>query len=290
MFFLSFLSLFPTALLYVLADLSYYVVYYLVGYRKKIVRENLQRSFPEKSPEELRKIEKQFFRFFADLTFETIKMHSISRSELERRFKFKNLEQIEKYFRKGESILACTGHYGNWEWGMMALGMHLSEKCYVIYKPLNNRIFDQWFHNMRTKFGNVFVPMRQTLRVLSSVRKEPTMFCFASDQSPVKGESRYWMNFLNQPTAALLGLEKIAVQTDRPIFYFKLKVIKRGYYEVECVPIVLHPKKTGTHEITDTHFQFLASIIKEDPAYWLWSHRRWKNKPDNEEWQNQVLQ
>jgi len=104
------------------------------------------------------------------------------------------------------------------------------------------------------------------------------MFCFASDQSPVRGESHYWIDFLNQDTAALLGLEKIAVQTNRPIFYFKLKYIKRGYYEVDCVPICPKPEETEKHEITDTHFEFLEDIIKEEPSYWLWSHRRWKNK------------
>lgn len=276
--FLSFLSLLPTRLLYFISAMCFYMLYYLIGYRKQVVRENLLNSFPEKSIEEIMVIEREFYRYLSDLTFEIIKMSSISEKEIKKRVKFTNLDLIEQHFLKGESVLACTGHYGNWEWGMMALGLNLSEKAYVIYKPLNNCIFDKWFLKMRSRFGNVGVPMRQTLRVLTSAKNKPSMFCFASDQSPVRGESHYWIDFLNQDTAALLGLEKIAMQTNRPIFYFKLKFIKRGYYEVDCVPICPKPDETEKHEITNTHFEFLEDIIKEEPSYWLWSHRRWKNK------------
>ncbi|WP_316821974.1 lysophospholipid acyltransferase family protein [Pedobacter gandavensis] len=276
--FLSFFSLLPTQFLYIISAFCYYILYYLVGYRKKVVRENLVNSFPEKSIKEIIHIEKRFFRYFADLAVEVIKMSSISEKEVLKRVKFKNLHLVEAHFNKGESVLACTGHYGNWEWGMLALGLQLSKTSYVIYKPLNNKIFDNWFLKMRSKYGNVCVPMRQTLRMLTSKKDEPSMFCFASDQSPVRGEAHYWLNFLNQDTSALLGLEKIALQTNRPIFYFKLTYLKRGYYEVECVPICPVPKETKEHEITDTHFRFLEKIINEDPSYWLWSHRRWKTK------------
>lgn len=276
--FLNFLSLLPIQLLYLISSICYYILYYVVGYRKKVVRENLLNSFPDKSIAEIIRIEKRFFKYFADLTLEVIKMQSISEKEVQKRVKFTNLHLVEDYFSRGESVLACTGHYGNWEWGMLALGSRLSKKAYVIYKPLNNKVFDDWFLKMRSKYGNVGVPMRQTLRSLASTRNEATMFCFASDQSPVRGEAHYWLNFLHQDTAALLGLEKIALQTNRPIFYFKLKYLKRGYYEVDCVPICPVPKETKEHEITDTHFSFLEQIINEEPSYWLWSHRRWKTK------------
>lgn len=276
--FLSFLSLLPMQLLYLISAMCYYVLYYVTGYRRAVVRENLINSFPEKSVTELIVIEKEFYRYLSDLSVEIIKMASISEKEIKKRLKFTNLHLIEAHFEKGESVLACTGHYGNWEWGMMSLGLNLSESAYVIYKPLSNGIFDDWFLKIRSRFGNTAVPMRQTLRVLTAAKTAPSIFCFASDQSPVHGESHYWIDFLNQDTPALLGLEKIAVQTNRPIFYFRLKYIKRGCYEVDCVPICPKPEETDKHEITNRHFKLLEDIIKEEPSYWLWSHRRWKNK------------
>ena len=275
-YFLYILSLLPLPILLFFARLLYYLLYYIIGYRKKVVRENLQKSFPEKSLEEIIKIEKTFFKYLADLVFEIIKLNSISENEIRQRVKFNGLEKVEAYFKRGESVLACTGHYGNWELCMLALGLNLSATEYVIYKPLANEVFEKWFQKWRTRFGNKFVPMRQTLRQIIATKDEPTMFCFASDQTPVKEETQYSLQFLNQQTAVLLGLEKIALQTNRPIFYFDVIKVKRGYYEIDCLLLCEQPKATKEHEITDLLFEFLNKTIQREPAFWLWSHKRWK--------------
>lgn len=275
-FFLYILSLLPLPILLFFARLLYYPLYHIFGYRKKVVRENLQKSFPEKSLQEIIKIEKSFFKYLADLIFEIIKLNSISEREIRKRVKFNGLAQVEEYFSRGESVLACTGHYGNWELCMLALGLNLSATEYVIYKPLSNEIFENWFQKWRTRFGNQFVPMRQTLRQIIATKAETTMYCFASDQTPVKEETQYTLQFLNQPTAVFLGLEKIALQTNRPIFYFDVIKVKRGYYEVNCLLLCEEPKATQGHEITDLLFQFLNKTIQREPPFWLWSHKRWK--------------
>lgn len=286
-FFLNFLSLLPLPVLYFLSTLSYYPVYYIVRYRRKVVRENLVQSFPEKSLSEIVRIEKIFYKYFSDLSFEIIKMQSISRAELDRRVRFNNLAEVEKYYQSGENVLACSSHYCNWEWGMLALSQKLSATPYVIYKPLNNKVYENWFNRMRIKFGNVFIPMKQTLRALVGTKDKATMFCFAGDQTPVKHDAKYWIKFLHQPTAVLLGLEKIALQTDRPVIYFNMKLLERGYYEIDCHVICEQPSLSQEHQIVNSTFAFLESIIKENPPYWLWTHRRWKHKPTIEEW-NQV--
>lgn len=275
-FFLYLLSLLPLPVLYIFATIQYILLYYIVGYRKKVVRKNLSKSFPNKSQKELLIIEKAFFSYLSDLIFEIIKLQNISQKELKARVKFNGLQQLETYFTKGESVLACTGHYGNWELCMLALGLNITAKPYVIYKPLNSSLFEKWFQQIRTRFGNCFVPMRQTLRMVIATKNEPTMFCFASDQTPVREEIQYSLQFLNQPTAVLLGLEKIAIQTNRPIFYFDVSRVKRGYYEVNILPLCLNPKATTDHQITDSLFDFLNQTIQREPAFWLWSHRRWK--------------
>lgn len=279
-FFLSILSLLPLPILHFFARLLYYPLYYLIGYRKVVVRENLVKSFPEKDIKEIICIEKTFYKYLADIVFEIVKMSTISKKELQQRVTFKNIDRIEAYFNKGESVLACTGHYCNWELSMLALGEATTATEYVIYKPINNEIFECWFNKVRTRFGNEFVAMRQTLRVLVATKDKPTMFCFASDQTPVKHEMQYVLEFLNQRTAVLLGLEKVALQTNRPIFYFDVKRVKRGYYEADILPLCLNPKETKDHEITDLLFKYLEKTIKQDPAFWLWSHRRWKYTQD----------
>ena len=283
-FFLKFLSFLPLSLLYFFATLSYYPLYYVLRYRRLVVRENLINSFPEKRLKEIISIEKEFYRFLTTMAFEVIKMTNISKAELNKRVKFNNLDQVEQYYSRGQNVLACSAHYCNWELGMLALGVKLSATPYVIYKPVNNKVYGDWFHHLRTRFGNEFVPMRQTLRSLVATKNEATMFCFAGDQTPIRTEAKYWINFLNQPTPVLTGLEKIALQTDRPVLYFNMKYVRRGYYEVDCELVTEKPTETTGHQITDATFKFLENIIKENPPYWLWSHRRWKHKPNNEEW------
>ena len=281
-FFLTTLSLLPLGVLYLLADAFYILVYYVFGYRKKVVRENLLNSFPEKKLEEIIRIEKTFFKYLASLILEVIKMKSISAKELNKRVKFTNVDLVEAYLKNNESVLFCSAHYGNYEWVCMGIGMAFSGEHYPIYKPLSNEAFDNWFLKMRSRYGNHMIAMRQTLRAIQSNKNQATMFTFGSDQAPSKEESNYWTTFLHQEASVQLGLEKIARKTNRPIFYLKISYKKRGYYEVDCVPICLEPAKTAEFEITEMHTHFLEDMIKEAPAYWLWSHRRWKYKPEKE--------
>ncbi|MBC6110432.1 lysophospholipid acyltransferase family protein [Pedobacter fastidiosus] len=279
-FFLYLLSLLPLSILFFFARLLYYLLYYIIRYRKKVVRQNLVNSFPEKSSTEIIDIEKKYFKYLAELIFEIIKLTTISEKETLESVKFKGLDQLETHFKQGESVLACTGHYCNWELGTLALGLSISAKTMVIFKPIKNKIFEAWFDGLRTKYGNVFIAMRQTLRGMATYKNEPTLLCFASDQSPTREETKYFVDFLHQPTPALLGVEKIAKSTNRPIYYFKVSRPKQGRYEVEVLPMCLDPSKTVDFEITNLHFKFLEEIINEQPQYWLWSHKRWKFKPE----------
>lgn len=278
-FLLNMLSLLPLFILYRLADAFYVLIFYVFGYRRKVVKENLVNAFPEKTTTELYAIEKRFYKFFSSLFIEVIKMKSISEKELNKRVKFKNTDLVEAYLKNNESVIFCSSHYGNYEWVCMAIGLNFSGKHYPIYKPLSSEAFDSWFLNMRSKFGNHMVAMRQTLRAIQASKNEATMFTFGSDQAPSKDESNYWTMFLNQESSIQLGVEKIAKKTNRPVFYLKINHLKRGYYEVDCVPICLNPAETAEFEITEMHTHFLEDMIKEAPAYWLWSHRRWKYKP-----------
>ena len=282
-FFLFLLSLLPLQILYFFARLAYYLLYYVIGYRKKVVRKNLLAAFPKKTPAEIIQIEKNFYSYLADLMFEIIKMTTISREEVLKRFKFNNVDILREHLQDGKSVLGCGGHFGNWELGGLSLGIELEQeaKTLMIYKPLSNKVFENWLNKNRAGFGNVLIAMKQTLRTLITYKNESTLLNFVSDQAPSRAESKYFIPFLNQPTAVMLGIEKIAKQTNRPIFFFKVRRIKRGYYEGDILTVCLEPQKTEEFEITKKHFALLEDCINENPAYWLWSHNRWKIKPEN---------
>ncbi|HEY1061903.1 MAG TPA: lysophospholipid acyltransferase family protein [Daejeonella sp.] len=275
------ISLLPFPVLYFFSDILYIFLYYIVKYRRKVVLNNLLNSFPEKSRSEIEQIEKRFYRYLADLMLESVKTISISANEIKKRFVFKNLDNMKTYLQNGRSIIAVSGHYGNWEWGPVAIGLELREKVLVVYKPLSDKRFEELMISMRSRFGSIMVPMKQTLRKVFEYRNEPSVLVLVGDQTPTFEESQYITNFLNQQTAVFLGVEKIALKLKNPIVYFSINRIKRGYYECVIKSLIDNPEQTKDHEITEAHTRELEKNIRFQPEYWLWSHKRWKFSPEN---------
>ncbi|MDF2432055.1 MAG: Kdo2-lipid lauroyltransferase/acyltransferase [Mucilaginibacter sp.] len=279
-FFLYLVSLLPFWALYIISDILFFFIYHIFGYRKNVVRENLRNSFPEKTAAELKIIEIEYFKYMADLMMETIKTITISAQEIERRMFTTNPELAEHYFNQGKSIISPTSHYGNWEMAALSFGLLTDKRRLVVYKPQSNIVFNDFFNRTRSRFGTVMISMKQTMRKMVEYKNELTFIVLASDQTPARNEISYFTTFLNQPTAVFLGAEKLAKLNDSVVIYYRIDYIKRGYYSATLVPLFEDPKLTAPYEITNTHVQYLESMIREKPAYWLWSHRRWKIKPE----------
>ncbi|TWR31102.1 lauroyl acyltransferase [Mucilaginibacter pallidiroseus] len=280
-FFWYLASLLPFWFLYLLSDFLFVVLYHIAGYRRKVVRNNLKNSFPAKSAEELKQIEMQYYHYLSDLMVETLKMISISEKDLHKRMRATNPELVEHYFSQGRSIIAAAGHYANWEMAALAFGKITDHKTIIVYKPLTNPSFDRFMNKQRARFGSVMVAMKQTLRTMVALKNELTMSVLVSDQTPNMHEINYFTIFLNQPTAVFLGIEKIAKLTNAVVLFYRIDVVKRGYYTYTLVPLVENPKETAQYEITNIHTQYLDKQIQETPQYWLWSHKRWKYKPED---------
>lgn len=273
------LSFLPLWLLYIFSDVVFFIIYRILAYRKKVVNENLRNSFPEKSHEEIRKIRKEFYHHFCDTFIETIKLWNISKEEILKRCVCKNPNILDQYKSEGKSVVAVLGHYGNWEW-LSSFATYNVGYFLPIYKPLHNKIIDKMYINIREKFGAQTLAKNDTLRTMIRHKNQGhfTVTCFIGDQTPNRKNLHYWTNFLNQDTPILQGTERIAQKLDQAVIYCKMTKLKRGYYEYEFVSITDNPKEMGENEITEIHTRLLEDIIKENPAYWLWSHKRWKHK------------
>jgi KDO2-lipid IV(A) lauroyltransferase len=280
-FFLYLVSLLPFWFLYLISDLLFFITYYITGYRRKVVQENLRNSFPEKTDEERLVIEKKYFKYLADLIVETIKMTSASEKTILKRVKTTNPEIINAYFDQGKSIIAAVGHYCNWEMAALRLSLFTKEKVIIVYKPLSNATFDDYFIKMRSRFGASLVAMKNVLRTMVKYKNDVTFTTLVADQTPVRHEANYFTAFLNQPTAFFSGIEKLAKLTDSVVIFCDVKRIKRGYYAYTVIPLIEKPKETAPFEITETYVKYLETMIRREPQYWLWSHRRWKFKPED---------
>jgi len=273
------LALLPLRLLYVVSDMFYPIAYYIIGYRKKVVYENLRNAFPEKSEQEIDIIAKKFYRHFCDIMVEILKLLHISREEICKRMKYRGPNPFLEEFENKKLILGVLGHYNNWEWGV-ALGMQGPYNFASIYKPLTNKYFDKLMIKIRSQFGGELVPMAKTGRVMAKYiqEKKLTVFNFISDQAPGRSEVQYWTTFLNQDTPVFLGIEKLAMKTHQPVYFAKFVKIKRGYYEAVVEKLCDDCNDLQPHELTEKHLRALETAILEAPEQWLWSHRRWKIK------------
>ncbi len=272
-------SLLPFWMLYAISDVLFILLYYVFGYRKKVVNENLRNAFPDKTDEERKQIARKFYRFLPDLIIEAIKMRSISAEEVKKRIILNKTEEVERHFDAGKGVVGVTAHYGNWELGIHRLSVMTENPVLIIFKPLTNKAINTVYNTIRSRFGAIMVPMKQTLRSIVAYRKQPHISMFVSDQTPGRHDSNYFIRFLNQDTLVYTGAEKIAKMTDFPVVFCHIDRIKRGYYCCTFTTLVESPAEMPGHSITDCYNAFTEDIIKQKPELWLWSHRRWKRKP-----------
>ncbi|MBI2722705.1 MAG: lysophospholipid acyltransferase family protein [Bacteroidetes bacterium] len=277
---LYFISILPFWLLYFLSSCLYLLVYYIIGYRKKVVLQNLRKSFPEKTEVEIQKICKQFYKHFCDVIFEILKLLTISPSEYKKRFEVtQNGINVFTYFEnKKQSIIGVMGHCGNWEWGAIAPQFYFQQLITGVYHPLSNKNFDLFMLNLRGRMGGNIVSMKNLYRELLTLKSKniPTTVGLIADQTPPP-ESAYWTTFLNQDTPVFVGPEKLAKKFNYPVVYVGLKKLKRGYYQMDATILTEKPNELPDGVISELHTKALEKNITEQPYIWLWSHRRWKH-------------
>ena len=268
----------PYPLLYFFSDFAFFMIFRVVGYRKKVVSNNIKNSFPEKSQKEQKVIMKDFYKHFCDLAVESLKGFVISEKQLKRRFTITNPEIANKYFDLGKDVIFVGGHYNNWEILAQGVSMELKHEIVGLYKPLSNTYFNDKMKISREQFGLILSPIKQTKRYLEKDLGKPKGTIFGIDQSPGNPKKSFWMSFLNQDTPVLFGAEKYSKEYNFPVIFCKINKVKRGHYQGVLKLICESPEDTEYGYVTTKNMQTLEQDIIAQPAFWLWTHRRWKHK------------
>ena len=273
------ISLLPFRGLYMLSDLVFFFIYYLIGYRKKVVTDNLMLVFPEKSDSEIKTIRKRFFRHLCDLFLEMIKSISVKPEALVKRFHVKNPEEMHRLENKGKSFVVMFGHYASYEWSTV-VGKYINYKGYTIYKPLRNKYFDRLVKRIRSKFNVGLISSREAIDTIKAMnaRGEKSIVAFISDQSPKAPKRYHWLDFMGIEVPCFTGAETMAKEFDFPVGYFKIEKVKRGYYEVEIMTLADEPRQYENYEITEKFTRALEEQIRRAPEFYLWTHKRWKHR------------
>lgn len=275
----------PMRILYAISDVLYLFVYYIFKYRKKVVLDNLNLAFPEKSLAEKQQISKKFFHHFTDLFMETIKAISISKKEILKRYKYKNPEVAKKFIEQGRSIAFVSAHQANWEW-FASSPLLLNCRAKGAYTSIGNKYFDKVVKDSRERFGFICYESSKTVKAFYQDFKEKkqAIYLLISDQSPQVEHTAYWKEFLGIKVPFHVGAESLSKKFNLVVINSATKRIKRGYYETEFTLISENPKEVENYGITDKYIALTEQLIKEQPEFYLWSHKRFKHRNRFEEW------
>jgi KDO2-lipid IV(A) lauroyltransferase len=276
------LSKLPLFNLYLISDIFAFILLYIIRYRKKVVSKNIANSFPNLTKKEQERTLIQFYKHFTDILIEGVKNLSISKKELSKRMVVKNGEIIQDLFDKGKNVILVSGHFNNWEWLVSAQNFLFPHQAFGIGMPITSKFWDKKVNQQRQRFGMKVIHAKNYKNTIESYTSKPFAILNLSDQAPVEVEKSYWTKFLNQETPVLFGTEFMANEYGFSVVFFAVKKIKRGYYEIELKLITEDPQKMNYGEITEAHTRLLEKEIIENPANWLWSHKRWKRAiPEN---------
>ena len=269
-------SLLPIQILYLISKIIRFIVYDILCYREKVVIDNIQNTFIEKSQTEVIKLKNNFYDYFFELIIEIIKLLSISKDELNKRFTFSNINVIKQALKKNKSIIVVVGHYGNWEWALRSASNLIDTKIIGVYKRINNTIFEWLLLKIRSNTNVLPVEIKSLPRELVN-NNEKKIYAMVADQSPTLEQSNVRINFLNRDTLVYTGVEKISKKYNMPVFYLNIKLTSKGYYESSFEEINSKNINGKKLEITKEFFSKLENQIKSEPRLWLWSHKRWKH-------------
>lgn len=284
------LSLLPLWILYALADVFAFTLQYIVKYRKETIEQNLKNSFPTLSSKELEAYKNKFYKHLSDIFIEAFKALTISRKNVLKRYKCNNPKVLNDLFQKGQSVLLLSSHFNNWEYMVLSLGMQFPFQGIGVGKRMTNKTFEKLMHQRRTRYGTKVCYNDNVKEVFleNEEKKIPSAYMLLSDQSPNDTYKCFWTTFLNQDTGVIFGGEYFAKKYNYPVFYYKVNKERRGYYSFDIIPLSLNPQEEGYSQITQKYVSLLEDTIKENPPYWLWSHKRWKHKRPKKIYQDTI--
>ncbi|GMN05113.1 lipid A biosynthesis protein [Croceitalea sp. MTPC5] len=273
------ISRLPFKIIYTISDVLFHLIYTVIGYRKKVVQNNLELVFPDKSKDEILKIQKKFYRHMCDMFLEMIKTLGISNEEMQRRYKITNISVLNELEQNGYNCMTMISHYASWEWAL-SINTQMDSHGYGIYQKIQNKYFDRLIRDIRGKFGTRLIRTYEAPRIISRLSKGEETFTVGilSDQSPMVSRTKYWRKFMGITVPVHVGGEELCKKYNLIPLYLKVRKLKRGHYEATFKCLTETPSTVPNYEITDAFLAETEKAIYEAPEYYFWTHKRWKHR------------
>jgi KDO2-lipid IV(A) lauroyltransferase len=276
--FLWLISILPHRVFYGFSDVVFFFVYHVFGYRRSVVRNNLELVFPKKQADEIHRIEKDFFKHMCDMFLETIKTMSLSKEQVRKKYDVLNIEVLRELERERSILIVCS-HYANWEWNV-SINNYVDSKGYAVYQKIANKYFDAFIRKVRARWNTTLINQRETVKTVVRDKRDGVtgIFGLVSDQSPQRHRAQYWSEFMGIKVPVFNGAETMARKLDLAVVFLKVSKVKRGYYQAEFITIAERGKETKENEITEAFLRLTEQQIKEKPEHYFWTHKRWKHR------------
>ena len=274
--------------LYILSEVSFFFIYYIIRYRRGIVRNNLRNSFPNKSQSSLKEIERNFYRWLCDFFVETLKLLSISKKELNNMIKVDGVDKVIDMADKGKSIGLYAPHFANWELLTTLpafMGKSPQPTLYILYHILHNNFIDRLMVQIRQSHGSVCIPKQDLLRYIKANEDlhQNALYGYCFDQSPKYENIHQWLTFMHQDTPVFSGAERICRKKHHAVFYVDMIKIERGKYNCKLLCLSDDAYYSEEGDITSMAFELTERAINRQPEMYLWTHNRWKRT--RKEWE-----
>lgn len=266
----------PFAVLYLFSDFLYFIMQYVISYRKSVIVQNLEYCFPEKSKKEINEIRREFYKRLCDILLESLKGYTLSREELIKRFGSVDHQITYAHFEQAKDIFILTGHLGNWEWGNASIINVLKHQSAVLYKPMSNPFIENYVKKSRGRFGADMLSIYSSMRYFIIKKERPVAYFLVADQYPTTKEKEKRVNFFGNITPFLHGPENFSKQLKTPVYYLSIERVKRGYYSMKFTKLTDDASTLADTELTQLYASHLEETIRKQPADWMWSHKRWK--------------
>lgn len=276
------LSVLPLALLYLILTPFYLIMAFVVRYRRKIIDDNFSQSFPEWTHAQVVKARYRYYWHFMQLAAEMVKMLTISRRNVMRRYHCSNPEVVNKYYEQGKSVILMSSHHNNWEWMVLSVDMQFKHHGIGVGAHNTNKTFEKLINRARTRYGDQVV-FHDNVREVMAYHEEnhiPAAYMILSDQSPSNPQRCYVTDFLHRRTGFIRGSEGFARKYDLPVLYYEVVKERMGMYRIDVQEICVHPNELPEGAVMQRYVELLEQTIHKAPYFWLWSHRRWKHKFD----------
>ncbi|MDB3893185.1 lipid A biosynthesis acyltransferase [Candidatus Thioglobus sp.] len=252
-------------------------LYRLFSRHRKIAFINISRCFPNKNKSEVETLVKQNFEALGISIFETANAYFATDNKIKSMLSIRNEHHLTQAIENKQSVILLSAHF----MPLMLGGRALLLKHHIanIYRPQNNLLFDTTMREVYENHGATMIKAKDIKSLLNAIKNKLPVW-YAPDQD-LGVEKCVFAPFFGIQTATVSATARLAKNENTVVIPFFFNRIESGYSMNFEAPIDNYPNADAIISATITN-QIIESQILKYPEQYLWTHKRFKTRPEGE--------